>query len=287
MNGQLDPDLTGLSIREKVQRFYDIGSPIYLQALGVHIHDGYYLTGKETRAEAQENLVRFLAEKAVIRKGSRILDVGSGIGGSSIWLAKNLAAQTVGITISPVQVEMAKRLAREQNLNLSYLLMNAENMSFTQQFDYVWVLAALTHLQDQENFFRSAFKLLVNKGRILIYDWTAAEDITDLSQDRDIQLFIEGMVLARIYSANTYLTWLINSGYRIVYTEDITARTLKTWESPFSIFKERRILKLAYRLHIDDWHEILTFLKGIRAIRTAIRRNKIRSMVMVAEKIML
>src|SRR5512135_3365145 len=104
------------SIADKVSRFYDIGSPYYLEYFGRHIHDGYYITGRETKQEAQENLIRFLVDKAKIEPGSRILDVGCGIGGSSIWLAENLGAQTVGITISPVQIEMANLLARERKV---------------------------------------------------------------------------------------------------------------------------------------------------------------------------
>ncbi len=287
MKTEADPGLNGVPIREKVQRLYDLGSPHYFEALGTHIHDGYYATGKETRREAQENLIKLLAEKAAIRKGARILDVGSGIGGSSIWLAKNLAAEIVGITISPVQVKIATRLAKEQNLDIRFLLMNAEDMSFTQQFDFVWVLAALTHFQDQEKFFRSVFNLLSNRGRLIIYDWTVAEEISDLSQDRDIQSFMEGMVLARIHTSNTYLTWLIKNGFRIVYAEDITEKTLQTWQAPLSILKDPRVVVLAGRLYKEEWHEILTFLKGIRAIKAAISRNKVRCTVIVAEKIML
>ena len=91
------------AIREKVQRFYDLGSPYYYEIYGEHIHDGYYVTGRESKEEAQENLIRLLVEKARIKRGARILDVGCGMGGSSIWLAENLGAVTVGITISPVQ----------------------------------------------------------------------------------------------------------------------------------------------------------------------------------------
>lgn len=110
-------NLTGRTIREKVQKFYDFGSPLYFEVYGQHIHEGYYVTGKESKQEAQENLIKLLAEKARIAKGARILDVGCGMGGSSIWLAKNLGADTTGITISPVQVEMAKKLAQEMKVD--------------------------------------------------------------------------------------------------------------------------------------------------------------------------
>jgi tocopherol O-methyltransferase len=115
-----NPNLILPPVIEKVKNFYDIGSPYYVKMFGANIHDGYYTTGKESREEAQEGLIRFLAEKAGIRNGSRILDVGCGVGGSSVWLAKNLKAATVGITVSPVQLDMARRLATEQKVNSSF-----------------------------------------------------------------------------------------------------------------------------------------------------------------------
>jgi cyclopropane fatty-acyl-phospholipid synthase-like methyltransferase len=78
------PDLTPSPIVEKVKNFYDAGSSHYVKIFGANIHDGYNATGKESREEAQAELIRFLAEKAGIENGIRILDVGCGVGGSSI-----------------------------------------------------------------------------------------------------------------------------------------------------------------------------------------------------------
>ena len=64
MTASFSKDLTKTSIREKIRKFYDLGSPLYFEVYGQHIHDGYYVTGKETKQEAQENLTKLLVEKA-------------------------------------------------------------------------------------------------------------------------------------------------------------------------------------------------------------------------------
>src|SRR5215470_3061151 len=51
----------------------------------------------------------FLADKAGITTGTRVLDAGCGMGGSSVWLATERGAEVVGITISPNQVGLANR----------------------------------------------------------------------------------------------------------------------------------------------------------------------------------
>jgi tocopherol O-methyltransferase len=277
---------TGLcAIGKKVQRFYDLGSPYYLKIFGEHIHDGYYISGKESRPEAQENLIRFLAEKAAIKRGSRILDVGCGLGGSSIWLAKNLEALTVGITISAVQLNLAKKLAREQNATSAFLLMNAEEMEFPERFDFIWLVAALTHFRDQRRFLKLAAQFLKENGKLIIYDWTLDENIQDAAKDRDIRPVKEGMVLSDIYSFNTYLKWLAEDGYGPIYAEDISKRTIKTWDVNLSLLKELSVWKLVGSIRRDDAREIFTFLKGRRAIKRAMQRGKVKSVAVVAQKI--
>jgi tocopherol O-methyltransferase len=274
----------GPSVTEKVKRFYDIGSPYYLKVFGKHIHDGYYITGKESRDEAQENLIKLLVDKAKIQAGSKILDVGCGIGGSSIWLAKNLGARTVGITISPGQIEIAQKMAQEQNVNSLFLLMNAEEMEFSEPFDVVWLVAALTHFNNQENFFRLAARNLRKRGKFIFFDWTIDEDISDLRNDSDIQSIIEGMVLANLYSNNDYLKWLIEAGYRIIYAEDITANTLKTWSVALSILKKPAIWEYAYKIAREEGTEVFSFLKSLQTMKRSMLKGKVKASVIVAEK---
>src|SRR3989338_4945972 len=141
----ITPSLKLPKIKQKIQNFYDVSSPYWAEIWGEHIHDGYYLTGKESKEEAQENLIRLLAEKANIQKGSKILDVGCGIGGTSIYLAKNFSAHTTGITLSPVQVEMARKQAERHHASSAFLVMDAERMNFSETFDVLFILYSAVH----------------------------------------------------------------------------------------------------------------------------------------------
>lgn len=273
------------SVREKVQRFYDLGSPYYYKIYGEHIHDGYYVTGRESKEEAQENLIRLLVEKARIKKGGRILDVGCGVGGSSIWLAENLGAVTVGITISPVQVEIARKLARDRKVKSSFLLMDAEKMSLTESYDVIWAVAVLSHFRNQENFLRSATKLLNKRGKFIIFDWMVDEGIVDWPNDRYIELVSEGMLLSSLYPISTYLKWFIKHGYRITYSEDITSHTIKTWDDALSVIKEPAVWELAYKATSEERRELRSFLKSIRPMKLAMQQGKLKSGVVIAEKI--
>ncbi len=271
--------------KDGIRRFYDIGSPLYLEVYGSHIHDGYYISGKETKEEAQENLTRYIAEKARIRNGSRILDVGCGVGGSSFWLARNKQAKTVGITISPVQVQIATKQAQNQRLDSTFLLMDAEKMNFVESFDAIWVIAASTHFQNQESFVKSATAFLEKGGKFIVFDWMANEDVVDVANDPYLRPVSEGMLLLSLCSIDSYLKWFIENGYRITFAEDITDHTIKTWDVALSVIKDPSVLKLAPKIGKNDIKAALRFLKSIRSMKRAMSYGKLGSGVIVAEKL--
>ena len=277
--------LTNAAVKEKVRKFYDIGSPLYLDVYGQHIHDGYYITGKESKEEAQENLIKLIVQKAGIKKGAKVLDVGCGVGGSSVWLAQNLGAATTGITISPVQVEIAQKLARKAGVSSIFTVMDAENMRFDEKFDVIWVVAAMTHFQQQESFIKSASQYLNSKGKFIVFDWMSNEEVEDVLNDPYLKPVSEGMLLARLYSINQHLEWFIKYGYRLIYAEDITEHTLKTWSDALSVIKRPAVLKLAYGMAKEYRGEALHFLKSVGAMKRAMLKGKLKTGLIVAEKI--
>ena len=82
---------------------------------GEHIHLGFYPVAKK-KIDFRKAKVQFVHELVKwsgldkLPKGSRILDVGCGIGGSSRILAEYYGFNVTGITISQAQVMRARQL---------------------------------------------------------------------------------------------------------------------------------------------------------------------------------
>ncbi|MFM7563131.1 MAG: SAM-dependent methyltransferase, partial [Planctomycetota bacterium] len=72
--------------KQVIRNHYDISTLFYRLLWGPHIHHGYW-EGKESSARAQVQLTERLARLAEIAPGSRVYDIGCGMGGSSVWLA--------------------------------------------------------------------------------------------------------------------------------------------------------------------------------------------------------
>lgn len=72
---------------EHVRQHYDRLSFLYRLFWGEHLHHGYW-DGTESASRAQIQLMERLAERAGVPRGAHVLDIGCGLGGSVMWLAK-------------------------------------------------------------------------------------------------------------------------------------------------------------------------------------------------------
>src|SRR5882762_5828723 len=164
--------------KHKIIEHYDAVSPYYRSLWGEHLHHGYWIRGDESKEKAQLQLIENLARLANVKPGADILDIGCGFGATSLYLAKQFNAAVTGITISPIQVEMAIRAAAGRNLDVTFLSMDAEAMSLHKKFDILWSVESISHYQNREQFFASAARLLRPGGSFAITDWFKKEKLT-------------------------------------------------------------------------------------------------------------
>ncbi len=147
---------------------------------GEHIHLGYY--PPETKnvdfRKAKSNFVHELVKWSgldQLPKGSRILDVGCGIGGSSRILAKYYGFNVTGITISPAQVKRARELT-PSGLNCNFQVMDALNLKFDDgAFDAVWSVEAGAHMNDKTRFADEMLRTLRPGGYLALADWNSRD----------------------------------------------------------------------------------------------------------------
>ena len=156
-----------------IRNHYDFITPFYRLFWGPHIHHGYW-HGQESSARAQVQLTERLAETAGIRNNSTVVDVGCGMGGSSVWLAKKLGCSVTGITLSPVQRFYAASAASLRMVKPRPRFFRADAETFElpdQSTDYVWSIECTEHFFDKPAFFRKAARWLKPGGRFALCAW--------------------------------------------------------------------------------------------------------------------
>lgn len=165
------------TLYQQIQQFYDASSGLWEEIWGEHMHHGYYGvdgTEKKERRQAQIDLIEEILSWAGVNTAENILDVGCGIGGSSLYLAAKFDARATGITLSPVQANRAKERAKALNLShrSEFLVANAQAMPFADQsFDLVWSLESGEHMPDKTQFMQECYRVLKPGGTLIMVTW--------------------------------------------------------------------------------------------------------------------
>ncbi len=156
---------------------------------------------------------------------STCLDIGSGLGGVAIHLAKTYAANITGLEINPWMVEEAtKRIPPDYQSLINFQSYDQpERLPFAdQQFDIVYSKGVLVHVQDKQPLFNEIHRVLQPDGYLIINDW-----LSPLSQSwgRKMQSLCEVDNLSLFaHTQEEYCTILRNAGFTIT---SITDRTLQ------------------------------------------------------------
>jgi tocopherol O-methyltransferase len=265
--------------KERIRDLYDRVSPYYRSLWGEHIHHGYWIRGDETKEQAQVQLIEHLAQSARITSGLSILDVGCGFGATSIYLAKNYGAKPTGITISPVQVEMANRAASAQQINARFLLMDAQAMHFDRPFDLIWSVESISHYQRREVFFASAANLLKHGGTLAIIDWFKKAGLTPAEHKKFIQPIEKGM-LVELQTVECYKAALESNQLKVVQTDILNKYCAKSWDLSLDIIKKRSFWPLAIKMGPG----FVDHLKSFRAMKAGFASGNFVLGLLVAMK---
>jgi tocopherol O-methyltransferase len=265
--------------KQIIREHYDRVSPYYQSFWGDHIHHGYWIRGDETKEEAQNQLVEHLAGLAKIPRGAAILDVGCGYGGSSIYLAQKFGARATGITISPVQVEMATRAAQAAGANAKFLCMDAEAMTFSETFDVLWSVESISHYPNYKKFFASAAALLKPDAPMAVIDWFKKDGLTPREHKKHLEPIEKGMMI-ELHTMEEYQRLMAENGLKVEAAEVLNQHCAKSWDIGLEIIKDKAFWTMAAQMGVEFVH----FLKAFKALRAGFKSGNFVCGLIVARK---
>ena len=239
---------------------------------GEHIHLGFYEKPRikkdfrKAKVDFVHELVRWSGLDK-LPKGSRVLDLGCGIGGSSRILSDYYGFDVIGISISQAQIKRANELTVNKEF-CRFEVMNALDLKYEKgSFDGVWSVEAGTHMFDKQTFADEMLRVLRPGGILAVADWNQR----DLSKDplKFIEKFIMNQLLTQwthpeFASIEGFTKNLLNSPYfgSSLESSNWTKYTIQSWyESIYEGFRRpSAILKLGLRSILKAFREIPTIL---------------------------
>ena len=229
-------------IYQQIANFYDNSSALWEEIWGEHMHHGYYGKNgnyKMNRRQAQINLIEELLAYGQVDKAENILDVGCGIGGSTLHLIKKYKAKGKGISLSPLQVSRATQRAAEANLSekAHFLEANALEMPFDDNsFDLVWSLESGEHMPDKTKFLQECYRVLKPQGKLILATWchrpttSLAGELTDEEQ-RHLQMIYQMYYLPYVISLPEYEEIVRNCGFKDIKADDWSIAVAPFWDT--------------------------------------------------------
>jgi len=211
---------------------------------GDHIHLGHYGTPprpagavdfRQAKAAFVHELVRWSGLDQ-LPAGSRVLDVGCGIGGSARILARDYGLDVLGISISPAQIARATALTPASLPHCRFQVMDALDLNLADgSFDAVWSVEACPHMPDKQRYADELLRVLQPGGRLAVADWNR-RDPADGAMTR-LERWVMRQLLeqwahpefASIASLRRNLETSSCAGGMAVTTGDWTAATLPSW----------------------------------------------------------
>ncbi len=225
-------------ISGQIAQFYNTTSLVWEGVYGEHMHQGWFDPDQKERPEvfeAQEHMIDQILAWGGVSSAHMVLDMGCGIGGSSIYLLNKLnAAFVTGLTLSPVQAERAQERAASLRFasHVRFDVGDALDPPYLPgQFDLVWAVESIEHTDDKRRFIESCARMLAPGGTLLMSMWVRRESSTPLgrSDQKLLGKLSKGLLSPSFESLTYYATQARTVGLMGVETADWTRNI-----SPFS-----------------------------------------------------
>jgi SAM-dependent methyltransferase len=153
---------------------------------------------------------RFILARIGDLRGKKVLDIGAGLGESSIYFALR-GAQVTAVDLSPMMIEKIITLGKQYGVEIEGRVSNGENLNVpSDQFDVIYLANTIHHLENRAALFEQMFRALKPGGFFFSYDPLAYNPViniyrrmaTRVRTPDEAPLKIEDLRLARKYFSN-------------------------------------------------------------------------------------
>ena len=161
-------------------------------------------------------------EKLEINEKTKILDVGSGIGGPARYIANKTGAEITAIELQSDQNNLAKDLTKKCGLSnkVSHICGDILDYDFKNQtFDAVVSWLTLYHIANHEILLKKLFDLLNPNGFFYTEDITSRINLSDADR-KEIKKEIYGIHLPYF---DNYISNLEQNGFKLIFSEDMSS----------------------------------------------------------------
>jgi cyclopropane-fatty-acyl-phospholipid synthase len=159
--------------QKNVHHHYDLNRRLFELFLdpSMQYSCAYFEQPGQSLAEAQKAKLRHIAAKLCLKRGQRVLDIGSGWGGLGLHIARAADVEVLGVTLSSEQLALSRERAEKAGLSgrVRFELMDYREIDDT--FDRIVSVGMFEHVgvRHYPEFFGKVARLLKRDGVALLH----------------------------------------------------------------------------------------------------------------------
>ncbi len=161
------------------EQHYEVPPAFFQQIMGKHMKYSGCLwpSGTDSLDSAEEAMLRLTVERAELKDGMDILELGCGWGALSLWMAAEFPhSQIAAVSNSGPQKEFIESRAAQRALtNLEIITVDMNDFSIDRQFDRVVSVEMFEHMRNWRKLLTNIAGWLKADGKLFIHIFTHRE----------------------------------------------------------------------------------------------------------------
>ena len=208
----------------QIKRYYDRHTSNFLtfgqgRKTGT-IHRAVWGPGTSNHQQAfryiENQIIKF--SRSLLPKSDKlhIVDLGCGVGTSLCYIAEHLPILGTGITLSPVQVKLAKQIIDKANLTDRVLCIEGDYSNLpnnTKRADVAYAIESFVHSQDPDQFFVQCSRLIKPGGLLILCDDFRKSE-TGSAEKKTIERFCKGWHINTLLNLKECYSLADSKGFR-------------------------------------------------------------------------
>ena len=158
------------------EQHYELPTEFFKLCLGGRLKysSAFYPTGDETLDEAEEIMLGMYGERAELKDGQRILELGCGWGSLTLWMAEYFPASRItAVSNSNSQREYIQQQAKQRGLgNIDMITCDVNQLNLDKQFDRVVSVEMFEHMRNYELLMEKIAGMLTAEGKLFVHIFT-------------------------------------------------------------------------------------------------------------------
>lgn len=269
----------------RCQRYYE---RFWYSPRTLGLHYGFRSGSQEPREQGQKRAYQELSSSLSPMPHQLILDVGCGVGGVSIWLARENKCKCISINIEKSQLAQTKLNSFRHGVDSAIrpVAMNFFSLGFQQStFDSVVGVESLSYAYgNTQRVYSGIYRVLKPGGRLVIFDGVRLRTPVNSCEKRWLKNFALGWRLDEVAILDTVLGDLRATGFEILRLEDRSEEIKPDAEDIYRLaalsfipLALLRSLRLISKVELEN-------LKALRAQKFLLRNRVIGYKLIIAQK---